>query len=292
MRAQMRDLKQKIKRQIELLAYVICAKDKVTTEDLAYKFNCDALTIKRDMQELRSDGIEIHSISGKGLEIQNTIPTDKIKDLLNNYITSAVIENSYKKSTSLMVNKTKEFSLVIFSLIQQAIEKTNKVDILYKKPDDKSEKYHQIEPMMIFESDNNWRVLAREEDKIKQFLLERIKDISVKELKFRKIPRIELKRIFETSFKSWLGNEKYNIKLEVTEAWAERLRTKQLMEFQKISKDPNGIIVFECTVNSLDEMASWIAGRGKGIKVVHPQELKELVINIAEKTLMNYNTGV
>jgi predicted DNA-binding transcriptional regulator YafY len=39
-------------------------------------------------------------------------------------------------------------------------------------------------------------------------------------------------------------------------------------------------------------MASWIAGRGKGIKVVHPQELKELVINIAEKTLMNYKTGV
>ena len=57
---------------------------------------------------------------------------------------------------------------------------------------------------------------------------------------------------------------------------------------QVISKNEDGSITFQCTVNSLNEIAGWIVSRGDGIKVIAPEELKQRVIEIAQGVLENY----
>ncbi len=46
--------------------------------------------------------------------------------------------------------------------------------------------------------------------------------------------------------------------------------------------------MYETKVNSLEEMASWIASRGAGIIVYEPEELKQKVLDLANGVLSNY----
>ena len=60
------------------------------------------------------------------------------------------------------------------------------------------------------------------------------------------------------------------------------------MESQVVTENPDGSVVYEMVVNSLTEIASWVASRGEGVNVLEPQELREMVVEIARGTLGNY----
>ena len=57
------DFQSKFKRQIEILGLCLSEETKkpIITFDLAEYFQVEELTIKRDLQDLRSYGIDIHS---------------------------------------------------------------------------------------------------------------------------------------------------------------------------------------------------------------------------------------
>jgi predicted DNA-binding transcriptional regulator YafY len=61
-----------------------------------------------------------------------------------------------------------------------------------------------------------------------------------------------------------------------------------LIKGQKVTKQEDGSIIFEATVNSLNEIAAWIVSRGEGIKVLASDKLKEHVIELAQGVLNNY----
>ena len=69
----------KLKRQIEIIALALNSEKKFSIFDVAELFHCEELTIKRDLQELRSQGIDIHSTKGKGICIEKTIDEAKQK---------------------------------------------------------------------------------------------------------------------------------------------------------------------------------------------------------------------
>lgn len=60
------------------------------------------------------------------------------------------------------------------------------------------------------------------------------------------------------------------------------------MEFQKVTDEPDGSIIYETVVNSLNEIASWIVSRGEGVVVLEPESLKNLVLSTAYGVLKNY----
>ena len=141
---------------------------------------------------------------------------------------------------------------------------------------------------MIFQSEKVWRLLARDKGILKQFLLDRISEVRQTERKFRKPSKKALKEIFETSFRSWLGDDRFHVVLKMKEPWASRLKPRQLMETQEIKENSDSSITFETTVNSLEEIASWIVSRGEGVIVLEPEELKQIVISLAKGVLRNY----
>ena len=65
----MRDIRAKIKRQSEILGLILSNQKILAIADLAFVFECEELTIKRDLKELREMGIDIHSSGKKGVEI-------------------------------------------------------------------------------------------------------------------------------------------------------------------------------------------------------------------------------
>jgi predicted DNA-binding transcriptional regulator YafY len=284
----MKDLKIKIKRQTEILGLVLASPGKYLIFDFEEMYGVNDLTIKRDLQELRSLGIDIHSKGKNGINIISKIPNETLKAIIPQYIGIAVNQSSYDQATNLLINKLKQNSLAVIAQLQICIERNSLVKIDYQKPEDKTTEERTLEPYSIFQSDKNWRLLANHKGILKQFLLDRITTIQMLDKKFKPLSNKQIDEIFSTSFRSWLGNDRYKVRLKFLPPWPDRIKPRQLMEFQKVIENPDGSIEYETVVNSLTEIASWIVSRGEGVIVLEPDQLKSLVLTTAFGVLKNY----
>jgi len=283
------DFQTKFKRQIEILG--ICLSDDarrpIRISDFADFFGVEELTIKRDLQDLRSYGIDIHSSKKEGICLSSDLAKDKLVDIILDYTSLNHNDYALDKSTSLLVEKMGNNSLSILVNIQLCIDRQEIAMIDYNKIGSEIERNREVEPLLIFQSDGSWRLLAGNDGKMKQYLIDKIISIRSTGKNFSK-DNYDVSDLFKYSWKTWLGQEKHNVKLWLSSYWAERVKPRMLVAEQKITRQDDGSIIFECTVNSLNEIAGWIVSRGEGVKVLQPDELKEMVINLAKGTLRNY----
>ena len=213
---------------------------------------------------------------------------EKLRDIIQHYSALCFSDNVVEKSTALMVNKLREQSLSNIVLLQLGIDRHVSVVIDYEKEAGDVEFSREICPLIIFQTDNYWRVLARHDGRIKQYHLNKIIDVRMTEKKFKPLPANELDELFKYSWRSWLGSDRFKIKLWFSKLWAERLTPKTLIDTEAVKVNNDGSVIYEATVNSLEEIAGWIVTRGSGVKVIEPQELKVKVMALAKDVLSNY----
>lgn len=286
----MLDIKSKLKRQIEILGITLSQNfpSPLRTFDLADIFNVEELTIKRDLQDLRASGIDMHSEKKRGVCITGNLPEQKLRELIQQYSALSYSEGFVEKSTTLFVKRLREKALANMVTLQMCIDTCSEAVIDYEKESEDLEFGRAICPLLIFELDNYWRVLAMNEDKLKQFHLNKIIEVRISNKTFIPVPKENIEEIFKYSWRSWLGPDKYNIKLRFSAQWVERLKPKQLMDSEILTECSNGSVIYETTVNSLEEIAGWIVTRGRGVEVLEPEILKDKVINLAKDVLENY----
>ena len=284
----MLEVQTKVKRQIEMLGLTVANTDRLKDADFAVIFGRDIPTIKRDMQELRSIGIPIHSEKSKGLCLDGHVEAKLIRELVLQYMGICNSTSGFDKATTLLVKKQKLKALSIVVALQRCIESSTIALVDYQKDEHGIERGRELQPLIIFSSEGYWRVLAVNDGRIKQYLLDKILLIKPTERKFKKVPQEEIDEMFRYSFRSWVGAEKHRIRIHVSSVWATRLKPRQMMETQVITENGDGSIVFEATVNSLQEVASWAVSRGTGVTVLEPQELREMVVKLAKGALLNY----
>lgn len=282
------EVQSKIKRQIEILGLCLSKKGELKTFDLADFFGVEELTIKRDFQELRSNGIDIHSTRKNGVCLTSQLNHSKLVEAILSYIGLNHTSLSIDKSTSLLVEKFGSKALSHIVLLQLCIDNSRAALIDYNKEANIIDKEKKVEPILIFQNEGMWRLLVQSGNSVKQYLLDKITNVRMTNETFNKIPRERFEDLFLTSWKSWIGDEKFEVKLHLSKQWADRINPRMLIKNQKITKQPDGSIIFEATVNSLNEIASWIVSRGEGVKVLSPEELREQVISLAKGALNNY----
>lgn len=279
----------KFKRQIEILG--LCLSDylqkPIKISDIADYFQVEILTIKRDLQDLRSYGIDIHSNKKLGICIETELPKEKLIDIILHYVKLNHNDYPLDKSTALLVEKRGVKALSNIVMLQLCIDNSEATKIHYNKMGAEVEEYKEIHPLLILQNEGSWRLLAGSRGKIKQYLVDKIVSVLATGKKFDK-EEYKFSDLFKYSWKSWFGDEKHNVKLWLSPYWAERVTPRMFVVEQKIEKNEDQSIIFECTVNSLGEIASWIISRGKGIKVIEPIELQSLVISLAKDCLSNY----
>lgn len=285
----MLELQTKIKRQIEIVGLCIDGRTMLKPVDLATMFHCEELTIKRDLQDLRSYGIDIHSVTRKGVCLESPLDSKQLRELIIQYIGISNGENTFDKATTLMVRRQKQNALGNIVRLQRSIEQNTAAMIDYLKEGEQMERDREIWPLQIFQSEGYWRVLAMNEGKIKQYHLNKVVGVRTTSRKFKRIPQEQIDDMFRYSFRSWVGAEKHSIKIRLSKTWADRVKPKQLMDTQAITGNSDGSVVFEATVNSLDEVASWVVSRGEGVTVLEPQRLREMVVHLARGALKNHD---
>jgi predicted DNA-binding transcriptional regulator YafY len=286
----MSEFRNKLKRQLEIIG--ICLSQNypgnLNTFDLADMFGVEELTIKRDLKDLRSEGIDIHSVRGRGICLSSNLSEEKLRELIQQYTALAISYEAVDKSTGLMVNRLREKALANLIVLEMCIESHTRALIDYEKESEGVDFRREVAPHRIFQRDNYWRVLAVENGVLKQFHLNKIIDARTTTYSFEPLPKEKIDELFKYSWRSWLGDERFNIKLKLSHLWADRLLPKQLMEHEKITELEDGSVIYETTVNTLDEIAGWVVSRGGGVVVIEPDELRERVINLAKESLGNY----
>jgi predicted DNA-binding transcriptional regulator YafY len=284
----MLELQTKVKRQIEILGLALSNADGLRDADFAVIFERDIPTIKRDMKDLRELGIELHSEKKKGLCVSGRIDPRLLRELITQYIGICNSASGLDKATALLVQKQKEKALSHVVTLQRCIEERTAALIEYQKDDVTREHHREVWPLMMFNSESHWRLLAVNEGKVKQYILTKILEVEATSRRFKRIPQSEIDDMFRYSFRSWVGSEKHHVKIHLSKFWAGLIKPRQLMETEVITEHEDGSIVFEATVNSLQEVAGWVVSRGEGVKVLEPAELREMVVNVAKGALKNY----
>ena len=284
------DLKSKYKRQLEILGLCFHSRmgDVISLSLLAEKFKVEPLTIKRDLTELRSAGIDIHSTKKSGISMGRRPGDERMKEIVQQYTALTLSSAHVDRSIALLVNKRKDKALANLVVLQLCIEQNKRALIDYEKESDEVVKSREICPLLLFEADNYWRVLVQEKSVTKQFIVNKITKVTETPYTFRPLSPEKISDLFRYSWRSWLGEDKYSVKLRLSPKWANQIKPKQLMENEKLVKNKDGSMIYETMVNSLDEIAGWVTSRGEGVKVLEPKELKQRVIATAKGTLGNY----
>ncbi len=284
----MLELQTKVKRQIEILGLAIGNADGLKDADFAVIFSRDIPTIKRDMKELRALGIDLHSEKKRGICISGHVEAKLLRELITQYIGLCNSASGIDRATALLVQKQKERALTHVVLLQRCIDDLRAARIDYQKDEENVEKEREVWPLLIFSSEGYWRLLAVNDGKMKQYILTKILQVRPTTRRFRRVSQDQIDDMFRYSFKSWVGSEKHQVKFHLSKIWADRIKPRQLMETEVITENDDGSIIVEATVNSLEEIASWIVSRGEGVKVLAPAELREKVIRMAQGALANY----
>ena len=288
----MSDIRDKIKRQIELLGMVLDSPETYKIVDLEMIFNCNEVTIKRDLKELRSLGVDIHSISRKGVRVESSIDPKILRNLINDYMLLSNSSTNIEKPTHFLINSKKESALSTLALIQHCIDRNRIIKILYKKQNKKTADQREIAPFYIFYGQNEYRLFALEDEVYKQFLLSRIESVEITSRRFKPINREKFENKFLTSLNVWLGDKTYKIKLLLMKPWYTRRKLPLLVENQTITKNPDGSMILEAEVSSIVEVSHWIVAQGRGIKILEPKELLKLVLELARGAVENVKDKV
>ena len=284
----MLELQTKVKRQIELLGLALGNTEGFKDADFAVIFGRDIPTIKRDMKELRGLGIDVHSEKKRGICVSGHIDGKLLRELISQYIGLCNSASAVDRATALLVQKQKDRALTHVVVLQRCIDSLRNARISYQKDEETVEADREVSPLLIFSSEGYWRLLAVHDGTVKQYILTKILKVMPLTRKFRRVPQEQIDDMFRYSFKSWVGTQKHQVKIHLSKVWADRVKPRQLMETELITQNEDGSIVVEATVNSLEEVASWVVSRGEGVKVLAPDELREKVIRMARGALTNY----
>jgi len=286
----MLDLKNKLKRQIEILGIILSQNydSPLKTFDLAEIFGVEELTIKRDLQDLRSEGINIHSEKKHGVILYGILYEKKIRKLIQQYSTLCIADSIVEKSTALLVSRLREKALANLVTLQICIEKNLTAVIDYEKETGVLEFRKRVQPMLIFQRDNYWRLLAMNDGKLKQFHLNKIIEARETEQAFTPIGQDKIEDVFRYSWRSWIGDNKIKVKLRLSSFWTEKIKPKQLMDDESFTQNADGSVIYETMVNTLEEISAWIVSRGRGVEVLEPEELRNKVKALAIEVLSNY----
>jgi predicted DNA-binding transcriptional regulator YafY len=224
----------------------------------------------------------------KGLIVEGKASDEIIRSLLAQYIIISQLEGTQNKATEALVNIRRQESLVIFAIIQRCIDHSKKAQIKYKSAGNPSVSSKVIEPLLLFERENCWRLIANENSKRKQFVVEKI--ISAKETEQTFIPpdKGKLKNALDISFGAWIDDKSIPVTILFSRDWLYSGKLPHLMKGQENKELSDGSIMVSFKVSYLEDLARWIVARGGEVIALEPKELRKRVKEFAEGVLKRH----
>lgn len=300
----------KIDRLISILSLLL-QKDKVTTAELADKFEVSRRTILRDIDALNRAGIPV--VSSKGYDggisvIENykldrtLLSIEEMKAILAGLQSLDSVSNTKKyqrlmeklyaeDSSKIMVENNLIIDLSMWDksevsykidIIKTAIDCRNFIEFTYYSPNGISERI--IEPYKLVFQWSNWYVwgYCTEREDYRMFKLSRIEKLKTSEEKYtvRQIPEYTCDKLRHTrgSVEATVVFDK-SVKWRLIDEWGHG-------GFQE---DDNGNIVINFTWADKESLFNWILTFADAAEVISPLNFREEFVEKVKKIYKKYD---
>lgn len=289
------------------IIYILMQKKKVTSRELADRFEVSTRTIYRDIEILSRANIPIYAIKGKdggiGLLDEYVLNKTILSEEEQNQILFALQgmkkmarqdEKDILGKLSTLFNKEINDWIKIdfsnwgkddiqekrFEIIKSAILNKQLIEFIYYNSN--GEKSKRIaEPLQIWFKDKSWYLISycKLKEDYRIFKIARIKEIKILEEHFeRKLPKE--KKEEKNNFKN------ISLELEISKEMAYRVYDE--FENEEISKKENGNFIVNVKYPENDWVYGYILSFGEYVKVLSPDRAKRIIKDKLEKTLKNY----
>ncbi len=278
---------QTTKRQIEMLSLIQDHPREYSIFDLEVMFNTSKATIERDLLQLRSWGLAVHSERGK-LKLENKITEHKLIELLSMYIAFSSSQSIFHKSLGLLCKSRKEDIISIFVTINRAIDKNLSLKFNYYNVQANKFEKRSINPYGITLLGKRWIILGYDEkaEQLRHYLIENVNELELTNKKFKPDKDFDISKYYENVWGRWHDEKTYNVKIWFDPSIANVIINRYWHMNQKIKKQKDGSVIFQAKVSGLYEITNWILPWGRLARVIEPKKLNENIQKIARDILI------
>ena len=298
----------KINRVFEIL-YILLNREKISSKELAEKFEVSVRTIYRDIEVISGAGIPIFMTQGRngGISLlqnftlnKQVLTENEKKDMLIaiqslNSFNKESAKSIFSKLSSLFGENQRDYIKIDYSGWENTIEKQfelSKEAILLNKRlsfnyiSTKGEKtYREVEPYVLWFKSKAWylKCFCLEKNEIRLFRLSRITNIRILDeninlTKFDEAVLIEEKKQVQP--------EKIKIKLKIDSS--QEYRVKDDFLEQDISYDNEKNLIVTLNVPENEWLYGYILSYGSFATVIEPEYIVENIKKRLQKNLNNY----
>lgn len=249
-------------------------------------------TIQRDIKDIEEMfGIEIRNRRGEGYYISDVDEDRDIryKDLLLNFdLLTSISDDSQSSGYLIPEHHRPKGSDQIPSLIK-AIKESSVIEFLYtlvRKDNKKISK--TVKPYFLKESLGLWYLVCLDEkDELRTFGVDRISNLSITDLKFKRDRSIQPNTLFLHSYGIWDDQSKpiEDVELSYSPLDGSFLKTTPLHASQEILRDDESEFRIRLQIRITNDFIMALLSRSKSLKVIKPASLRQEIRSIYEKAL-------
>lgn len=298
----------KINRVFEII-YILLNKEKISSKELAKKFEVSVRTIYRDIEVISGAGIPICMTQGRngGISLLQNFTLNKQvltesekKDMLIaiqslNSFNKESAKSIFSKLNSLFGENQRDYIKIDYSgwenTIEEQFELSKEAILLNKRLSfnyisTKGEKtYREVEPYVLWFKSKAWylKCFCLEKNEIRLFRLSRITNIRILN------ENINLAKFDETILieeKKQVQHEKIKIKLKIDSSQEYRVKDDFLEQDISYDGDKNLIVTLNFPEN--EWLYGYILSYGSFATVIEPEYIVENIKKRLQKNLNNY----
>ncbi len=266
----MKDYISDIIRQTEILAAVMNGVTK-SKLDFAEQYGVTEVTIQRDLENLRSYGLEIFS-RGKRVRLLENPPQEPLIEILANYLPLKLNSDVFKKQVSVFSKQNKSDFFPNLALLSKAVNENTVIEIKYKRFYDNQIKNYSLIPIRLFANEYNWllHAIKEGEKQIQTFYVTRIIELR---LTGKHTEKIDLQQTDE---------QECEIVLKFSPEAESEILDKIWFEKFELIIDENGYLILKTKVPLTNKLASWCISWWDMLEIVEPIKLKDIIKEMIE----------
>ena len=296
-----------------------------TMEELGQRFEMDASTAHRNLQEIRQER-EVIEVSHGRYRLDPTQSLSNVSlypdEALMIYLALRKFIRQTGKATTFMLSAMDKIVPALKrpdlrNILNQSLksleaerpashEYTNVwrtllrgwredivVRIEYQKAGDDMPTVHEIEPY-LFEpmplGDGIYVIaFSQTRNELRTFKPDRILRATLTTAKFQRRQDLSPDQLLKHAWGIWYGKEPTTVKLWFSAGVvASRVMETKYLPTERKQLLPDGTLLWEAEVVGTVEILSWIRGWGPGVEVIQPSELREKIRAELEETLARY----
>ncbi|NQT23577.1 MAG: WYL domain-containing protein [Candidatus Omnitrophica bacterium] len=315
MKTREKDYSKKVFRLIYILNK-LDTKKKVLSWELAEEFNVSLRTVQRDIELLNRAGFPLMSMERgehsfvEGFSLKKLLITEEEASLLSLFYEMAKamgknFEDSFRGILRKVMAKGAESPFYIkvpkgsklntqfpdMKALENAVEECRKIELYYLTQG--REKWFRVDPLKVMFFDGIWYLLARVDGKdwLLKLRLENIRKLKALD-KYFKIPK-NLQTVLDESVNIWFSEKRdKKILLSIDKDAARFFKRKEYFPLQKIKKEnKDGSLLIQATACQYMEVIPTILRWLPYIEIIKPKNLKQEIVEIAEKYLKKAKKG-